>query len=62
MTINQAAELVRVFWPKDVQKLFHDKIMLNYPEKKWYLLLIGSPNCLLKTSELSKKHSNKLED
>ena len=48
MTINQAVELVRIFWPKDKQKEFHDKIMPLYPEKKWFLLMIGSPKGLQK--------------
>ena len=43
MTIHQAVELVRIFWPKEKLEEYHHKIMGNYPEKKWFLMMIGSP-------------------
>ena len=38
ITINLAAELVRIFWSKSTIQEYKEKIMPLYPEKKWFLM------------------------
>ena len=61
MTISQAYELVRLFWPNKMQKKYHDKIMDLYPEKKWFFMCIGSPNTLTKNNQ-RRNNTSKIDE